>query len=83
MIRKIGKEGVVLTLTFLLTSCCNNTNNINKESDGKNTLLHRLELIKKPICKLETYKNVIECLLMYNEALKQSNIDKERMINNY
>lgn len=71
---------LIFLILLMLSSCCNNNN---RETDGRNTLLHRLELIKKPICKLETYRDVIECLLMYNEAFKQSNRDKEEMIINY
>ena len=62
----------------MLSSCCNHP-----ETDGKNTLMHRLELVKKPVCRLENYRDIVECLLMYNEALKQSNRDKEEMILNY
>ena len=85
-IRKCGERGIVLLVNILILTLlfgCSGNNNNKKETDGKNTLLHRLELIKKPICRLETYKDIVECLLRYNEVYKQSNRDKEEMIINY
>lgn len=51
--------------------------------DINNTILYnRLEAIQKPVCKTETYSDVIECLLKYKQGLDQSNHDKTIILNN-
>lgn len=54
---------------MLLNSCC--------KVQTSNVPTHRLQTIEKPKCAKETYKDVVECLILYNGALEQANSDKE------
>lgn len=42
--------------------------------------LHRLNRIEKPICKKEKYIDLINCLILYNKKLEESNNDKEAIL---
>ncbi len=47
-----------------------------------NTILfNRLELIPKPLCRTNTYSDIVECLLKYKQTLDQSNKDKSEILN--
>lgn len=50
--------------------------------DNNTILFNRLEIIPKPLCKTNTYSDIVECLLKYKQALDQSNEDKSEILNN-
>lgn len=52
-----------------------------KDINNNNILFNRLELIPKPLCRTNTYSDIIECLLKYKQALDQSNKDKSEILN--
>lgn len=82
----------MLMLVIVLSGCCRKRGYRNDDSINLSGIpLHRLQTIDKPICKISTtindtsnkptYKDLVDCLLMYKNKLEQSNIDKEEIVN--
>lgn len=74
---------------MILSSCCrnqkyNNVSSIINTNNNANIPLHRLVSIERPQCGIfegqTTYKDLIYCLVLYSEALEQSNSDKAEII---
>ncbi len=61
---------------MILSSCCSRQ----IYNDTKPLPIHRLQIIEKPICKNITYKDLIDCLIIYNIKLEQSNMDKNEFL---
>ena len=61
---------------MILDSCCNK-----QIYDIKKPLpIHRLQIIEKPTCKNITYKDLVDCLIIYKIKLEQSNTDKNEFL---
>lgn len=63
----------VILLLALLLSGCGTT-----QSHAINTAY--LSTIPEPDCKNETNQDILECLIKYKESLKQSNYDKQHVL---
>ncbi|MDR0571270.1 MAG: hypothetical protein LBG48_00295 [Rickettsiales bacterium] len=59
-------------IIFLLTGCAVKQN----FTSPKSINYAYLQEIEAPLCKYESPKLIVECLIFYREALKQSNLDK-------
>lgn len=64
----------IVMLIIVLGSC-------SCKQEYNNIPLHRLQIIEQPNCKKETYRDIIECVILYHSALELSNRDKEAIRN--
>lgn len=67
---------------LILGGCCKMQEYKKAIIDNNTILFNRLEIIPKPLCKTNTYSDIVECLLKYKQALDQSNEDKSEILNN-
>ncbi len=65
---------------LILGGCCMKQE-YRKAIINNTILFNRLELIPKPLCRTNTYSDIVECLLKYKQTLDQSNKDKSEILN--
>jgi hypothetical protein len=69
----MNKYKIYFLISFLLASC------VAKQNVSNQTPINYsyLQEVNSPLCKYESPKSIVECLILHREALKQSNLDKK------
>jgi hypothetical protein len=73
MNKYMNKSKIYFLILFLSTGCATKQNVSNQISINYSYL----QEIEAPLCKYESPKSIVECLILHREALKQSNLDKK------